>query len=92
MATVETFSERTENFLTERKTLDDWVVNSGGQKVSGNPFYQAWSNGLNEKTSASGPVSSNLDPNSKPFAPRQVILSGENIPTKQGMYICLKFL
>lgn len=47
-------------------------------------LYQAWSSGLNEKISgSSGPTTSNLDPNSKPFAPRQVFSNGENIPAKQ---------
>ena len=50
-------------------------------------LYQAWSSGLNEKISgSSGPTTSNLDPNSKPFAPRQVFSNGENIPAKQGMF------
>ena len=51
-------------------------------------LYQAWSSGLNEKISgSSGPTTSNLDPNSKPFAPRQVFSNGENIPAKQGMFL-----
>lgn len=84
MATLESNSSaRTPQLLTERTTTN-WIANSAS-KITGNTGYQAWSSGFNnfdggsnltsQTTSllSSVTVASKLDPNSKPFAPRQTI-------------------
>ena len=70
--------DRASKFLNERTT--NWIVTSGsGQKISGNSSYQSWSTGMNGFDAGSNltaiPTTSKLDPNSKPFAPRQPIIT-----------------
>ena len=74
--------DRASKIFNERTT--NWIVTSGsGQKISGNSSYQSWSTGMNGFDAGSNltaiPTTSKLDPNSKPFAPRQpMITAGHN--------------